>query len=98
MTSSRPVRRFRRSPREFIGGALTLAVILVGTASASTDPDRHPQSARHPHFARPTVVLVHGAWADSSSWSGVVRRLQRDKYAERVLATSLRSLSADTAA
>jgi pimeloyl-ACP methyl ester carboxylesterase len=29
---------------------------------------------------RPNVVLVHGAWADGSSWSGVIERLQADGY------------------
>jgi pimeloyl-ACP methyl ester carboxylesterase len=28
----------------------------------------------------PNVVLVHGAWADGSSWSGVVQQLQADGY------------------
>jgi hypothetical protein len=28
----------------------------------------------------PTIVLVHGAWADGSSWSAVVERLQADGY------------------
>src|SRR5689334_5274274 len=28
----------------------------------------------------PNVVLVHGAWADGSSWSGVVQQLQADAY------------------
>jgi len=28
----------------------------------------------------PTVVLVHGAWADGSCWSGVIHRLQADGY------------------
>jgi hypothetical protein len=28
----------------------------------------------------PTVVLVHGAWADSGSWDQVVARLQRQGY------------------
>jgi pimeloyl-ACP methyl ester carboxylesterase len=28
----------------------------------------------------PNVVLVHGAWADGSCWSGVIRRLQADGY------------------
>ena len=27
---------------------------------------------------RPNIVLVHGAWADGSSWSAVVERLQAD--------------------
>jgi hypothetical protein len=26
--------------------------------------------------SRPTVVLVHGAFAESASWNGVIRRLQ----------------------
>ena len=30
--------------------------------------------------ARPNTVLVHGAWADGSSWSGVIERLQADGY------------------
>jgi pimeloyl-ACP methyl ester carboxylesterase len=30
--------------------------------------------------ARPNIVLVHGAWADGSSWSGVVERLQAHGY------------------
>src|SRR3954469_5735353 len=29
---------------------------------------------------RPNIVLVHGAWADGSSWSGVIRLLQREGY------------------
>ena len=28
----------------------------------------------------PTIVLVHGAWADGSSWSEVIRLLQQDGY------------------
>jgi pimeloyl-ACP methyl ester carboxylesterase len=30
--------------------------------------------------ALPNIVLVHGAWADGSSWSAVVKRLQGDGY------------------
>ena len=29
---------------------------------------------------RPNIVLVHGAWADGSSWSAVIERLQVDGY------------------
>ena len=29
---------------------------------------------------RPTIVLVHGAFADASSWNGVIERLQRRGY------------------
>ncbi len=35
------------------------------------------QNEMHP---RPNIVLVHGAWADGSSWSAVIERLQADGY------------------
>jgi pimeloyl-ACP methyl ester carboxylesterase len=47
--------------------------------------------------AEPTVVLVHGAWADASSWSGVVKRLQDDGYTIAAVPNPLRSLSRDAA-
>jgi pimeloyl-ACP methyl ester carboxylesterase len=31
--------------------------------------------------ARPTIVLVHGDWADASSWGAVVKRLQQKGFA-----------------
>ena len=30
--------------------------------------------------AQPNIVLVHGAWADGSSWRAVIQRLQADGY------------------
>ena len=30
--------------------------------------------------ARPNIVLIHGAWADGSCWSGVIERLQAGGY------------------
>jgi pimeloyl-ACP methyl ester carboxylesterase len=30
--------------------------------------------------ARPNIILIHGAWADGSCWSGVIQRLQSDGY------------------
>src|SRR3954471_11880153 len=34
----------------------------------------------HPMSRSPNIVLVHGAWADGSSWSGVIQRLQKAGY------------------
>jgi pimeloyl-ACP methyl ester carboxylesterase len=42
-------------------------------------------------------VLVHGAWADSSSWDGVVSRLQRDGYTVDVPPNPLLGLTYDSA-
>jgi pimeloyl-ACP methyl ester carboxylesterase len=45
--------------------------------------------------AKSTIILVHGAWEGSSSWDGVVSRLQADGYTVIAAATPLRSLSGD---
>lgn len=45
----------------------------------------------------PTVVLVHGAFADSSSWNGVVERLTTAGHPVIAAANPLRGLRADAA-
>ncbi len=48
--------------------------------------------------AGPTVVLVHGAFADASSWNGVIERLQADGVQEVTAAANpLRGVPADSA-
>ena len=50
-----------------------------------------------PTTDQPTVVLVHGAFADSSSWSGVIERLQAEGIAVSAPPNPLRGLDADVA-
>jgi pimeloyl-ACP methyl ester carboxylesterase len=45
----------------------------------------------------PTVVLVHGAFADSSSWNGVIERLQAEGVQVTAAANPLRGISIDSA-
>jgi pimeloyl-ACP methyl ester carboxylesterase len=52
-------------------GALIALLLLTGMLGASLSP---AQSAAPPKVHN--VVLVHGAWADGSSWSEVILRLQ----------------------
>jgi pimeloyl-ACP methyl ester carboxylesterase len=59
------------------------ATVLFGAAAAA-------------QTAKPTIVLVHGAFADSSSWDGVVRILERDGYHVVAAANPLRSVRSDT--
>ena len=47
--------------------------------------------------ASPTVVLVHGAFADASSWNGVIARLQAKDVKVPAPANPLRGLSSDSA-
>ncbi|MDI3383546.1 alpha/beta fold hydrolase [Xenophilus aerolatus] len=47
---------------------------------------------------QPTVVLVHGAWADASSWGRVIPLLQRAGVAVKAVQNPTTSLAADVAA
>jgi pimeloyl-ACP methyl ester carboxylesterase len=68
--------------------AAALAVVLTAVT---------PAAASDPSGPKPTIVLVHGAWADGSSWSNVTRRLLNDGYAVRVPPNPLRGISNDAA-
>ncbi|HDC4610674.1 TPA: alpha/beta hydrolase, partial [Enterobacter kobei] len=68
---------------KFAASLAVAAVLLSASAIAET--------------AKPTVVLVHGAFADSSSWNGVTRILQKDGYNVVAAANPLRSVSGDAA-
>jgi pimeloyl-ACP methyl ester carboxylesterase len=47
--------------------------------------------------SRPTVVLVHGSFADASSWNGVIERLQAEGVPVTAPANPLRGISIDSA-
>jgi len=60
-------------------------------AAALTSADAAAQTAK------PTIVLVHGAFADSTSWNGVIEIRRKDGYPVVAVANPLRSVSADGA-
>ena len=47
--------------------------------------------------ALPNIVLVHGAWANGSSWSAVIEQLQADGYSVTAPGFSLTRLADDVA-
>ncbi len=72
----------------------------VGTADATgaARAGSAPAGATTRHGgAKPTVVLVHGAWADSGSWDQVVARLQRQGHTVVAFPNPLRGLPDDSA-
>ncbi|TYB64874.1 alpha/beta hydrolase [Nonomuraea sp. PA05] len=91
MTTHAP-RRTGRAPRTAVGLIAAGALLLAGLspAQAAAQDDRK-------QTAKPTIVLVHGAWADASSWTRVIARLHDDGYTVRAVANPLRSLSGDAA-
>lgn len=65
------------------GGLMFAAALLASGAHAQTAP------------AKPTIVLVHGAFADSSSWNRVIPILQQNGYTVVAAPNPLRGVRAD---
>src|SRR5450432_3085588 len=59
------------------GRAVLLAITSIFVAMSAITVPVFAQTTKK---ALPNIVLVHGAWADGSSWSGVIQRLQADGY------------------
>jgi len=74
--------------------AVIAALLSAGSQIASAGTAR---LSAGPGAPKPSVVLVHGAWADSSSWNAVVTRLQRDGYTVYVPPNPLLGLTYDSA-
>ena len=72
------------------------AAISALTLSLTTTAQADVQHSQHVEGPKPTIVLVHGAWGDSSSWDGVVSRLQRDGYTVDVPPNPLQGLTYDS--
>ena len=68
--------------------AVVTSILVSNTARASSEHDTNP---------KPTIVLVHGAWADASSWNEVTNRLQRRGFTVIAPANPLRGLASDAA-
>jgi pimeloyl-ACP methyl ester carboxylesterase len=72
-------------------GILVLAI--AGLAAASSAGAQKPGTGA----VRPTVVLVHGAFAESASWNDVAGELLKDGYPVIAVANPLRSVMGDSA-
>ena len=90
--NSTPKRALRRA-------LLTVTLVLGGLAivsSAALAGSHHRQhQARHSSGPKPTIVLVHGAWANTASWDGVIERLHAEGYTVYAPPNPLRSLQGD---
>jgi pimeloyl-ACP methyl ester carboxylesterase len=67
----------RRGRRALIGLVAVLAIALFMLGGGLSGAAAKPQAAQ---TARPTIVLVHGDFADGSSWSSVIQRLQHKGF------------------
>jgi len=67
---------------------LALLIVPAYVVAARSDTGSGP---------KPSIVLVHGAWADGSSWSRVIGILQQQGYTVYAPANPLRGLTSDSA-
>jgi pimeloyl-ACP methyl ester carboxylesterase len=75
--------------RNIVLTALSGAVVLAGATAAQASTGTYPKE-------KPTIVLLHGAFADGNSWSEVTERLQKDDYQVVAPAVPLRGIASDT--
>src|SRR5258708_24934748 len=78
------------------------AVMAVAGLFASASQAAPARAAERPAFQwrggpKPVIVLEHGAWADASSWSEVIQRLQGDGFTVYAPPNPLRGLPQDSA-
>lgn len=80
------------------------AAVLCGAATACSTSTTAPPggsttaaSASPASGVKPTVVLIHGAWADTSSWDGEINALRSRGYDVRAIANPLENLITDAA-
>ncbi|MFH8610069.1 alpha/beta fold hydrolase [Streptomyces sp. NPDC018029] len=81
-----------------LAGAAALGTAGAAQAASAAQPataDRPADGYGRP--AAPTIVLIHGAFADASSWSAVVERLQHQGHRVLAPALPLRGLASDAA-
>lgn len=85
---------FRRS--DFSGRRLGIAasLALLGTMSVVELSVAAPSTSDR---TKPTVVLVHGAFAESASWNGVAARLAKQGFHVIAATNQLRSVKGDAA-
>ena len=73
------------------GSAALMATSLGADAAAATTGQAAGSGAK----VKPTIVLVHGGYADSSCWNDVIARLQRDGYTTIAGSNPLRGIPTD---
>ncbi|KAF1020866.1 MAG: Pyrethroid hydrolase [Paracidovorax wautersii] len=78
--------------------ARILAALVAACALAATTTAQASDAVQPPAGAVRNIVLVHGAFADGSSWSAVVKALQRKGYRVTAVQNPLTSLADDVAA
>jgi pimeloyl-ACP methyl ester carboxylesterase len=74
--------------------AAIAALVIPLSQVASAHPTTRAAASAGP---KPTIVLEHGAWANTASWAAVIQRLQADGYTVYAPPNPLQGLPYDSA-
>jgi len=88
----------RRAVRWIVAAPIVFGLVACSSAGSSTDTAGWLSATERTTAAtapRPTIVLVHGAWADASSWNGVTESLLAAGYDVRAIANPVEDLTTD---
>ena len=103
MTTTRHLHRRNLTVAVLVVLAAALVLLLNAPRGSAATPATGSKTAGSSLTAavssskvKPTIVLVHGAFADASGWSGAISRLQKLGYPVIAPANPLRSLPGDS--
>jgi pimeloyl-ACP methyl ester carboxylesterase len=77
------------------GAAAAGSAALMATPLAEAAAATAAQAGRHGPKVKPTILLVHGGYADSSCWNDVIHKLQRKGYTCIAGSNPLRGIPTD---
>lgn len=78
--------------------AISAIIFIANIAFMNAQAQQDNVSGDSEMLSKPNIVLVHGAWADGSSWSNVIPLLQEEGYNVTAVQIPLTSLADDVAA
>jgi pimeloyl-ACP methyl ester carboxylesterase len=93
------IKRVRGGRRLAIGVATVVtAGLAAGALSVTASANGATEAVHNSARVKPTIVLEHGAFADASSWNGVITKLRADGYPVVAAANPLRGPASDATA
>src|SRR6266852_2715193 len=89
-------KEFSRRQVLAVGAALAGSAALVASPLGSAATAAAPAGAdKQAPKVKPTIVLVHGGYADSSCWNATIQELQHEGYTTIAGSNPLRGIPTD---
>jgi pimeloyl-ACP methyl ester carboxylesterase len=84
-----------RSIRQILRASVVAITACIAAATLTSAASSSAGATMDSAQPKPTIVLVHGAWADGSSWAAVTAKLQREGFTVNAVPNPLRGVASD---